>query len=65
LRPTVATGHPQLRVEAHILDFDGQLYGEELEVELDKKLREERKFASPQDLRAQIAKDLEQARAKA
>ncbi len=33
-RPTIAPGAPQLRVEAHLLDFTGNLYGEELEVEI-------------------------------
>jgi riboflavin kinase/FMN adenylyltransferase len=62
LRPTVASGQPQLRVEAHLLDFDGQLYGEELEVEIDEKLRDEKKFASPAELRGQIARDILQVR---
>src|SRR5208337_895324 len=57
LRPTVAAMKPQLRVEAHLLDFEGNLYGEELEVEVGEKLRDERKFASAMELRAQIARD--------
>jgi riboflavin kinase/FMN adenylyltransferase len=64
LRPTVASRQPQLRVEAHLLDFDGQLYGEELAVEIGKKLRDERKFASPMELREQIARDVAQVRSK-
>jgi riboflavin kinase/FMN adenylyltransferase len=64
LRPTVASSQPQLRVEAHLLDFDGQLYGEELAVEIGKKLRDERKFASPTELREQIARDVAQVRSK-
>lgn len=62
-RPTVASAAPQLRVEAHLLDFDGGLYGEELEVELTGKLRAERKFASPAELREQIARDISRVRA--
>jgi riboflavin kinase / FMN adenylyltransferase len=62
LRPTIASAKPQLRVEAHLLDFDGQLYGEELEVEIGEKLRDERKFASPAELREQIARDIAQVR---
>jgi riboflavin kinase/FMN adenylyltransferase len=62
-RPTMASAAPQLRVEAHLLDFDGGLYGEELEVELTGKLRAERKFASPAELREQIASDIAQVRA--
>jgi riboflavin kinase/FMN adenylyltransferase len=57
MRPTVAAG-PQLRVEAHLLDFKGDLYGAELEIELGEKLRDEKKFASPQKLREQIARDI-------
>ena len=58
LRPTVASAKPQLRVEAHLLDFDGKLYGEELEVEIGEKLRDERKFNSPNELREQISRDV-------
>ena len=44
VRPTVAAG-PQLRVEAHLLDFSGELYGAELEVEIGAKLRDEQRFS--------------------
>jgi riboflavin kinase/FMN adenylyltransferase len=57
-RPTVASNTQQLRVEAHLLDFHGELYGEELEIEIGGKLREERKFASMAELREQIARDI-------
>ena len=57
VRPTVAAGL-QLRVEAHLLDFGGDLYGTDLEVEIGAKLRAERKFSSPTELREQIARDL-------
>jgi riboflavin kinase/FMN adenylyltransferase len=62
LRPTVASAKPQLRVEAHLLDFDGNLYGEDLEVEIGEKLRDERKFNSPNELREQISKDVSEVR---
>jgi riboflavin kinase/FMN adenylyltransferase len=58
LRPTVAVNKPQLQVEAHLLNFDGRLYGEELEIEIGEKLRDERKFVSPVELREQIARDI-------
>jgi riboflavin kinase / FMN adenylyltransferase len=58
LRPTVASAKPQLRVEAHLLDFEGNLYGEDLEIEIGEKLRDERKFNSPNELREQIRKDV-------
>jgi len=57
VRPTVATGR-QLRVEAHLLDFDGDLYGRELEIEIGEKLRDEKKFASPLELKEQIGRDV-------
>jgi len=57
-RPTLATGGPQLRVEAHLLDFAGDLYGQELEIEIGEKLRDERKFGSLEELKAQIARDI-------
>jgi len=50
VRPTVALG-PQLRVEAHLLDFSGTLYGVELEVEIGAKLRDEKHFGSAAELR--------------
>jgi riboflavin kinase/FMN adenylyltransferase len=62
LRPTLGSPLPQLRVEAHLLDFSGDLYGSELEVELGEKLRDERKFASTDDLRQQIALDVARVR---
>ncbi len=56
-RPTVAAGL-QSRVEAHILDFSAELYGTEIEVEIGPKLREERRFQSPTELREQISRDV-------
>lgn len=63
LRPTLQNSNPQLRVEAHLLDFKGPLYGEEVELFFGEKLRDEIKFASVNDLKDQIARDVEQARA--
>jgi riboflavin kinase/FMN adenylyltransferase len=57
-RPTLATGGSQLRVEAHLLDFSGDLYSRELEIEIGEKLRDERKFGSFEELKAQIARDV-------
>jgi riboflavin kinase / FMN adenylyltransferase len=61
-RPTLQQPLPQLRVEAHLLDFDGDLYGEELELTLVERLRDEKKFASLAELRAQIGRDILAAR---
>ena len=47
-------------VEAHILDFSGVIYGKDIRVNLLKRLREERRFGSSEELKAQIAKDIEQ-----
>ena len=58
LRPTLNSPEPQLRVEAHLLDFDGDLYGSEIEVEPGAKLRDERKFHSLNELREQIGLDV-------
>lgn len=61
-RPTLRHSDPQLHVEAHLLDFDGDLYGEEMELTFVEKLRDEQKFASPAELKEQIARDIAQAR---
>jgi riboflavin kinase/FMN adenylyltransferase len=58
LRPTLRDPHPQLRVEAHLIDFAGDLYGQALEVAFVEKLRPEKQFASLADLRQQIAQDI-------
>jgi riboflavin kinase/FMN adenylyltransferase len=55
-------GGGERRIEPHLLDFDGDLYGERLVVELWQRLREERAFSSEDELVAQIARDVEQAR---
>jgi riboflavin kinase/FMN adenylyltransferase len=56
-------GGVERRVEAFLLDFEGDLYGERLRIELWERLREERAFASEADLVGQIARDVEAARA--
>lgn len=59
-RPTVNGIRQQL--EVHIFDFENNLYGQQIEVALLKKLRSEQRFASLDELTAQITKDSEQAR---
>jgi riboflavin kinase/FMN adenylyltransferase len=56
-------GGRERRVEAFLLDFDGDLYGERLIVELWRRLRDERAFASEEELVGQITRDVEEARA--
>jgi len=50
-------------VETHLLDFSGDLYGEDIEVTFTAKLRDERFFDSPESLAAQISLDIIEARA--
>ncbi len=61
-RPTLTNAKAQLRMEAHLLDFTDDLYGQDLELVLTDKLRDEKKFPSLADLREQIGKDVQQAR---
>lgn len=56
-------GGNERRIEAFLLDFEGDLYGDELRLELWQRLREERVFASEQALIEQIALDVASARA--
>jgi riboflavin kinase/FMN adenylyltransferase len=56
-------GGTERRIEAYLLDWEGDLYGDRLVVELWRKLRDERAFASEAELIAQIAKDVEDTRA--
>lgn len=49
-------------VETHILDFDGDIYGETIEVRFLQRLRDEKKFASVDELLAQIHRDIGTAR---
>lgn len=51
-----------LTLEVHLLDFNGDLYGETLQVEFVARLREERRFPSIGDLAAQIRIDMAEAR---
>ena len=62
LRPTVGDGATSPLLEVHLFDFSGDLYGQELKVEMLSFLRSERKFDSFADLREQILKDAQQAR---
>lgn len=60
VRPTV--GGEKKLLEVHVLDFDGDLYGEVLNVSFLRFLRGERKFDSVEELRVQIGRDSEDAR---
>jgi riboflavin kinase/FMN adenylyltransferase len=55
-------GGNERRIEAFLLDFEGDLYGKPLRIELWKRLRDERTFESEDDLVRQIALDVEATR---
>lgn len=57
LRPTVSSGKKSI-LEVHILNFDKEIYGETIKVTFFKKIRDEKKFSSLDELKAQIAQDL-------
>jgi riboflavin kinase / FMN adenylyltransferase len=61
VRPTIA-GVPKLLLETHVIDFNGDLYGQHVHVEFLHKIREEQKFESLDALKAQIAADIVTAR---
>jgi riboflavin kinase/FMN adenylyltransferase len=58
LRPTF--GGDGITVEAHILDFNTEIYGQTLAVDFVQKIRSERKFGSREDLMDQIQKDIQE-----
>ena len=55
-RPTFDEGH--ISIETHLLDFEGDLYDERMEIAIVERVRPERAFAGPDELRAQIAQDV-------
>ncbi len=61
-RPSFEKQISKLHLEVHVLDFSRNIYGKRLEVEFLKKIRNEKKFPSPQDLIQQIQKDESSAR---
>jgi riboflavin kinase/FMN adenylyltransferase len=62
VRPQFQTGRGEL-IEAFLLDFDGDLYGQELPIRFHKRLRGERRFPSVDALVQQMTQDVEQVRA--
>lgn len=59
-RPTV--GGMRTLLEVHLFDFEGDIYGRHVHVDFLRKLRDERRFGSFDELKAQIQRDAEQAR---
>jgi riboflavin kinase/FMN adenylyltransferase len=56
IRPTFGEG--EKTVETHLLNYKGDLYGKDIRVQFVQKLRDEKRFPSPEELRAQIEKDV-------
>ena len=62
VRPTFEEGSTASVVEAHLLDFSGDLYGREVRLAFVERLRDERKFPGPEALLEQIQRDVRRAR---
>mgnify|MGYP001407035516 FL=1 len=62
-KPTFHDHLPEPSIEVHILDFDQEIYGERLVIEWRKRLRDEKKFNSAEELIEQIKKDKREAEA--
>jgi riboflavin kinase/FMN adenylyltransferase len=60
-RPTLNNGN-NLSIEAHLFDFEGNLYGKTLTVSLVARLRDELRFESREDLQQQIHADVSMAK---
>ena len=50
------------RIEAHLLDFEGDLYGRVVDVSFVRRIRSEKRFSGVDELKAQISRDVEEAR---
>lgn len=64
VRPQFVTGRGEL-IEAFLIDWSGDLYGQQIRVEFLRRLRGERRFESVEALVEQMARDVEEARAPA
>ncbi|MGZ5503257.1 MAG: bifunctional riboflavin kinase/FAD synthetase [Chthoniobacterales bacterium] len=65
MRPTIESEKPERLLELHFFDLDRDIYGEDVEVRFVRYLRPEKKFADLDQLAAQIARDVAQAKASA
>ena len=61
-RPTVSSGQPERILEIHLLDFEQDIYGKDLEIRFVRYLRPEKKFENVDALARQIEVDVRQAR---
>lgn len=57
MRPTLEESHNAMSIEAHLFNFEGNLYGRHLEIEFIYRMRDEHKFASLDDLKRQLTLD--------
>jgi riboflavin kinase/FMN adenylyltransferase len=61
IRPTFGKG--EKTVETHLLNYKGDLYGKDMRLEFVQKLRDEQRFSSPEELKIQIEKDVQEVEA--
>ncbi|MFK7845504.1 MAG: bifunctional riboflavin kinase/FAD synthetase [Rhodothermales bacterium] len=59
IRPTFSDGqeHPEQKLEVHLFDYEGDLYHKQLQIDFVKRIRDEKKFNSIDDLIKQLSKD--------
>lgn len=62
IRPTINEAQKIVRLETHLFDYEGDLYGRHLTVSLTRFIRPEKRFSSVEALRAQMAQDILAAR---
>jgi riboflavin kinase/FMN adenylyltransferase len=60
--PTFSDARDQVRIEAHLLDFDEDIYGSPLRIDFARRLRDEERYASIEELVAQIHRDVDAVR---
>ncbi|MDR3133440.1 MAG: bifunctional riboflavin kinase/FAD synthetase [Prevotellaceae bacterium] len=59
VRPTVQPGDTSRTIETHIFNFSDDIYGQDLSIEFLKRIRDERRFSSLEELKAQLQRDKE------
>jgi riboflavin kinase/FMN adenylyltransferase len=57
VKPTINSISGKISIEAHILDFNGDIYGKALTIYFYQRIRDERKFNSIEELKEQLKKD--------
>lgn len=59
VRPTVNSNLQDISIETHILDFNENIYGYDIQIEFLSKIREEKKFKSVEELKKQVLDDIQ------